>query len=134
MNDYLLEMYEVIQRLKFFYPLTDIYRMQNNKVKNIFFIEDNTENYKTGLYLEMEDWRKFAHCSTDFSVPFKLIQYIPQQKSSPSSEDKPIANEQDFWIDDTRLKKIIEATWYCIKEYWYINDLVCLENVKKHLD
>ena len=85
--------------------------MQNNKVKNIFFIEDDTENYKTGLYLEMEDWRKFANCSTDCVVPFKLIDDIPQKSSQLSSEiiqseDKPIANEQGFWEAIMLLKDV----------------------------
>lgn len=86
--------------------------MQNNKVKNIFFIEDDTENYKTGLYLEMEDWRKFANCSTDCIIPFKLIDDIPQ-KSSQSSEDKQSKNKQDFCKCNVPIMQWFD--WICKK-------------------
>ena len=140
-------MYEVIQRLNTFYPLTDIYRMKIPKfnIGDIVWVKYNIPEYGDSIrtriisdILVTNNWQgdiSYFFLWTDKPSPIYENDVVwLYQKSSPSIEDKPIENEQDFWIDDTRLKKIIEATWYCIQEYWYINDLVCLENVKKHLD
>jgi len=49
----------------------------DNKVKNIYYYDEETEWYATWLYIEMEDWRIFKWLSTDSIMPFERVKELP---------------------------------------------------------